>query len=250
MIAFFKILASVFILLLFTASHSFDMDAQKEQNDESLNFRKKTKRRIVLLGASIGKSWSIPSLSGRIKNNRYIFEYIHGGGFDKSKKLRETISHGENKPDAIFLKQCAAYFPSDLKLYKNLMKQWIKECLESGIIPIPTTVVPVTRLHSFKQFLIDILRRRNPFRFGNLFKNWRNKAILEFNDWIRKYCINKRLSILDLEAALRYSEKNRYLREDLAKLDGLHINEKAYKILDKIVIPTLDAIKWESEKCL
>ena len=91
MIAFFKILALFSILLLFTYNHSFDMDEQKEQNDEFLNLGKKTKKKIVLLGASIGKSWNIPSLSGRIKDNRYVFEYIHGGGSDKSKKLKEII---------------------------------------------------------------------------------------------------------------------------------------------------------------
>jgi hypothetical protein len=43
---------------------------------------------------------------------------------------------------------------------------------------------------------------------------------------------------------VRYSEKNRFLREDLARLDGLHINAKAYTILDQIVISALKTVNW------
>jgi len=82
------------------------------------------------------------------------------------------------------------------------MMHWIRDCQKEDVIPIPTTVVPVTRLHSFKQFLIDIVKGRNPFRYGNPFKNWRNKKILEYNDWIRKCCKQKGLSVLDLEEAV------------------------------------------------
>jgi lysophospholipase L1-like esterase len=103
----------------------------------------------------------------------------------------------------------------------------------------------VTRLHSLKKVLIDVVKLRNPFKQGNPFKNKKNKAILEYNDWIIMYCKNSGLCVLDLEQAVRYSAKNRYLREDLAKIDGLHINRKAYKILDKIVLPTLETVNWE-----
>ena len=115
------------------------------------------------------------------------------------------------------------------------------------VIPVPTTVVPVTRLHPFKQILIDIVKGRKFFMFENPFKNRRNKSILKFNDWIRMYCKKCGLSVLDLEGAVRYSEKNRYLREDLARLDGLYLNRKVYKILDQIVIPTLETVNWESK---
>ncbi|MHA1382019.1 MAG: hypothetical protein ACTSRG_26915 [Candidatus Helarchaeota archaeon] len=207
----------------------------------------KNMKHIVLLGASIGRAWDIPSLPERVNNNNYLFEYVGCSGFDKSDCLRKIISRTDNKPDAIFIKECAAYFPGDLNHYQSLMKKWIKECYEKDVIPIPTTVVPVTRLHSLKKFLIDIIKGRNPFESGSLFHNKRNKAILKYNDWIKAYCKRCELSVLDLEGAVRYSEKNRYLREDLAKIDGLHLNSKAYKALDKIVISTLKRLNWENK---
>jgi len=208
----------------------------------------KGKKLIVLLGASIGRGWNISSLPDRIGNHDYIFEYVDGGGFDKSKKLKEILSRVENSPDAIFLKECAAYFPGDFENYKSLMEQWITDCYKAGVSPIPTTVVPVTKLHSLKKFGIDILKLRNPFKLGNPFKNKRQKAILEYNDWIRTYCAENGLVLLDLEQAVHKSEKNRYLKSGLAKIDGLHLNKKGYKTLDKIVMPTLENVNWRIKK--
>jgi hypothetical protein len=202
-------------------------------------------RRIVLLGASVGKAWNFPQLPQRKNNSDYVFEYVLHGGFDKSETLNKILAREKNKPDAIIIKECAAYFPGDLDHYKGLMKKWIHACLELDITPIPATVVPVTRLHPLKKIPIDIIRGRNPFKADNPFKSKKNATILEYNDWTREYSKQMGLSVLDLEAALRYSSENRYLREDLARIDGLHINSKAYKILDKIVIPALDLLNWK-----
>jgi len=204
-------------------------------------------KHIVLMGASIGKHWDIPSLPERIDNKNYYFEYLGTGLFDKSDRLKAVLERKENKPDAVFIKECAAYFPVDKEYYRGLVKQWIDQCKEKDVVPIPATVVPVTRLHSFKLILIDIIRGRNPLKYGNPFSYRRNKAILEYNDWIREYCEKQGLSYLDLEATLRYSEKNRFLREDLAYIDGLHLIRKAYKLLDQIVIPTLETVNWENK---
>lgn len=207
------------------------------------------KKHVILLGASVGRDWNIPNLPERVDNSDFVFEYQHGGScFDKGDKFREIISRPQNKPDAIFLKECAAYFPNDLTQFKNLMKRWIRECQNAGILPIPTTVVPVTRLHPFKKFLIDIGKGRNPFNYGSPFSNRRNQSIIEYNDWIKKYCKEHGLAVLDMEAAVHYSEENRCLREDLARIDGLHLNSKAYKILDQIVIPALEKVNWEVQK--
>lgn len=208
----------------------------------------KKQKHVVLLGASIGKRWNISSLPKRINDHDYYFEYVGSGPFDKSDRLKVVIERKENKPDAICIKECAAYFPGDFEQYRNLMKQWIKGCQEENIIPIPTTVVPVTRLHSYKLIFINIVKGRNPFRSGNPLCHRRNTAILEYNDWIRTYCERNGLSYLDLETAVRYSGNNRFLREDLASVDGLHINAKAYKILDQVVIPTLKTVEWGSNK--
>ncbi len=201
-------------------------------------------KRIVLIGASIGKGWNISALPERIANRDYVFEYVYSGGFDKSRKLEGVLSRVQDRADAVFLKECAAYFPGDFPSYQRLMKKWVEDCLEAGVIPIPATVVPVTRLHSFKKFGIDILKLRNPFRSGIPFSQRRQKAIQEYNDWLRAYCREKGLAVLDLEKALNKGAKNRYLRSRFAKIDGLHLNKKGYKVLDEQVLPVLGKVDW------
>jgi nicotinamide riboside kinase len=41
-------------------------------------------KRIILLGASVGKSWKIEQLSKRINEPEYVFEYEGEYQFDKS----------------------------------------------------------------------------------------------------------------------------------------------------------------------
>jgi len=60
------------------------------------------------------------------------------------------------------------------------------------------------------------------------------------------FCAKNDLSLLDLERAVRKSEKDRYLRSKLAKIDGLHLNKKGYRVLDQIVIPTLEKVQWRA----
>ncbi len=159
--------------------------------------------------------------------------------------LAEILARRENRPDAVLLKECAAYFPGDLMNNKRLMKNWIADCQRAGVIPVPATVVPVTKAHSIKKFGIDILKLRNPFKSGGPFRNKRQKALIEYNDWIRAYCRENGLTVLDLEAAVRKNEKNRFLRSRFAKIDGLHLNEKGYRVLDATVIATLEGIHWD-----
>ena len=196
-------------------------------------------KHIVLLGASVGYAWNISALPQRAGIARYRFEYVHGSPFDKSKVLKEILGRTENKPDMIFLKECAAYFPGDLDRYKALMIRWIGECRDSGVVPIPATVVPVTGLHAYKVFAYDILKLRNPFRFGSPFRQLRLKSVLEYNDWLRAYCRENGVVVLDLEAAVRRSAAKRFLRSDLAKVDGLHLKPQAYPFLDRAVWPAL-----------
>jgi hypothetical protein len=225
----------VLILLPFLLLCSFGYMGKPEGNTNP--------KRVVLLGASIGRAWNIPQLPDRLEHSGYVFEY-HGSSFDKTDKLKLALYGEDNKPDAVIIKECAAYFPGDMEHYKSKMKEWIAECQENDVIPIPATVVPVTRLHSYKVFAGYLLKGRNPLEYGSPFKPNRNNSICEFNDWIRGFCETNRLVYLDLEASLRYSRKNRFLREDLGRLDGLHINSKAYGILDQTLIQTLDKIDW------
>jgi len=242
-------------MMLVYQSISFDGKFSYEPRRE----QDKGKKHILLLGASIGKSWNIPTLPQRMDNYKFIFEYVHGGAFNKTESLKKIIERRKNRPDVIIIKECAAYFPGDINEYKKLVKSWVEDCLAVNIIPVLTTVIPVTRLNSFKQVFIDIIKSRNPLRFGNPFKFSRNKVILLYNDWVKVFsnensiaCLDLESAVryskknrflrecLDLESAVRYSKKNRFLREDLAKIDGLHLNRKAYNILDKVLIEIVE----------
>jgi hypothetical protein len=209
------------------------------------------RKHVVLVGASVGGAWRIAGLGKRVGDERYGLEFVHGGSqFDKSEKIREVLSRGgkdEGKAaaDAIILKECAAYFPGDLDRYRELMEGWIRECREGGVVPVPATVVPVTKLHAYKVFVgYPLLRGKNPLKYGCPFEQKRVKCIWEYNDWVRDYAQRESLVVLDLEAALRHSGKDRYLRGDLARVDGLHLKPEAYRLLDRILLPTLDLIKW------
>ena len=199
------------------------------------------KRRVVLIGASVGGAWRIADLPDRIGDHEYVFEFVHGGSsFDKSGKIEAVIARAENRPDAVFLKECAAYFPGDLSRYKELMGRWVEGCRAAGVVPIPATVVPVTKLHAYKIFFgYPLLRSKNPMMYGWPFQQKRFRSICAYNDWLRMFAVQRGLAVLDLEAALRRSEKDRHLRSDLARLDGLHLKPPAYSLLDRIVLPTI-----------
>ena len=210
------------------------------------------KKHVVLLGASVGNAWKIEALLDRLSrngslgltskaisqevSNKYRFEYVGDYQFDKSKSLKKILERRANKPDAIFLKECAAYFPGDLSKHKVLMTNWIQQCKNAGMVPIPTTVVPIIRDGSLVSRGKDLIKGI----IGKTTGSSHLVSILEYNDWIRTLENNKGQIILDLEEALRVSPENRSLRPDLHSGDGLHLNAKAYEILDKIVIPVLE----------
>jgi len=202
------------------------------------------KKRVVLIGASVGGAWRIGSLPQRIGSESYEFQYVHGGSqFDKSERVRQVLERQENRADVVILKECAAYFPGDLGLYRKLMEGWVEECRQAGVVPVPATVVPVTRLHAYKIFLgYPLLRGKNPFEYGWPFQQKRFRSLCAYNDWLRGFAAQEGLGLLDLEAALRISAKNRYLRPRSARLDGLHLKPAAYSVLDRIVIPALENI--------
>jgi len=202
----------------------------------------KKEKHVVLLGASVGHAWNIDALPDRIKpsasssSQSYRFEFVGEYAFDKTEALNKILKRKQNKPDAILIKECAAYFPGDMPQYQELVKGWVKECKKSGVVPIPTTVVPVTKATDLKASLKDLIK---PL-LGKANTSALLESLLQYNDWIKVYAKQEGLTVLDLEAPLRVSETDRRLRADLHSGDGLHLNAQAYGLLDKIVIPTLD----------
>ena len=197
------------------------------------------KKHVVLLGASVGQAWSIEALPDRVAAAQgYRFEYVGEYAFDKTEALRKILQRKENRPDAILIKECAAYFPGDLRRYQELLKEWVKECRKAKVIPIPTTVVPVisTKNKPMKDRLKDFIKTL----LGRPTTATQLEGIFQYNDWVREYTAQEGLTVLDLEVPLRTSQDDRSLRVDLHSGDGLHLNSTAYEILDTIVVPTLD----------
>ena len=107
-----------------------------------------------------------------------------------------------------------------------------------------------TTLQHYKKELIERDRRLEKAR--EVIKTLRGISMQtcmdrmrEYNDWIKSYADENNLVVLDLEVPLRSEDPGRYLRDDLTKGDGLHLNANAYQILDNIVYPTLNQVNWQ-----
>jgi len=209
------------------------------------------KKHILLLGASIGKAWDFPGISTRLNDFTHKYEFIAKYEPDKSDILTQAITRKENKPDIIIIKQCAAYFegysdtydPNHIEAYKLLATKWSQQCRKNNIEPILATIVPVTEKlpiwNQIKRLIKKHILRKNITPY---YSNIRLKGICDYNDWVRDYSNKNELRMLDLESVLRISNNNRFLKPSLTT-DGLHINTKAYKLLDKFVIDSLAEVR-------
>ncbi len=167
-------------------------------------------RRVLLLGASVGQAWRLHLVFDGV---RALAHYE----FDKRPLLDRALAE---RPDAVILKECAAYFP-DGGADRELVRGWLTELRRAAIRPVLATVVPVTREHA----------ARVPGRA---------EAIWAFNDWLRALGGAEGLALLDLEAALRVSPTDRHLDDALDSGDGLHLAWQTYRDrLDPLVIPAL-----------
>ncbi len=186
-------------------------------------------RSILLIGASVGKDWEFGQFPSRAGLTQVRAEYRGLYQFDKTPLLMEQLQAGAGLPDAIILKECAAYFPMDQAAGRQWMSGWVQACRAAGVEPVPATVAPVLRPVEKTGILPALVRkiRGRPAVLERL------AGILEFNDWIRSYAHEQELALLDLERSLRGSDEDRSLRPDLHSGDGLHLNRNAYSILDR-----------------
>jgi len=177
--------------------------------------------KIAFVCASVGYAWNIGEHFPQL-NIRVYDEYQ----FDKGYRIQEILDN--EKPDIMIIKECAAYFPPEsqgfsMTAYQDLIRDWVNLCRGQGVIPVLTTVVPIDP--------------DNPSNSGQA----QLSSILEFNDWIKQYCSDEDISVLDLEKALHISDSNRALNPAYDSGDGLHPNERAYtEKLDNILIPALE----------
>lgn len=197
---------------------------------------------VVLLGASIGRAWNLPTLPARMDDRRFVIETFAVWQFDKTSMLMEILMRPRRKcrlrrsyfrslfqppprvANAIILKECSSYFPGDVLERRRLVEGWVNSIARAGIVPILATVAPITD-------------RRSALDEAKM------NGIREYNDWIRSYANERRLPLLDLEMALRIDPVKRYLRNDLTSGDGSHLNALAYSILDEVLWRTLMSLK-------
>ncbi len=198
----------------------------------------RTNRHVVLLGASIGEKWDISALPERTGDKGFTFEYVGNYSPDKSELLAGILSRTEGKPDAIILKECAAYFPGNEEKLKPMIKGWVGECREAGVVPALATVVPVVWSFPLRIFIYNLSKGKWGWPKGTF------AAVTAFNDWIREYAASEGLVVVDLEAALRTSETDRHLSGRYAIRDGMHLNAKGYGQLDSMLVPAVSRIEF------
>ncbi len=197
------------------------------------------KKKILLIGASVGKEWELPQFPARVKLNGYEFESIAAYQYDKTEALQEVLMRPKRKfrltqsyltgffkpapqlPIVIILKECAAYFPGDMGSYQSLVKGWVGQIRGAQIGVVLSTVVPVTKNHASE----------HPGRL---------EQILAYNGWVREYARQERIPLLDLEAAVRTNDTERLLDDAFTSGDGLHLNKAAYARLDQLLKSVLE----------
>jgi hypothetical protein len=171
--------------------------------------------RVVLVGASVSDHWNV-----EVRYPCVAVRKVYS--FDKSAEIDRLLDEPP-LPDAIIVKECAAYFPLALEPATAQVRSWIDRIRAADVVPILATVVPVTRRHASRQ----------PGRL---------EGILAYNDWIRSFGAEASIPVLELERALRRSDDDRHLDERWATRDGLHLRRVAYRRrLDPILQPVLVA---------
>jgi hypothetical protein len=167
-------------------------------------------KEVTFIGASVGKDWRLHLVFPRIKT-------LSTYEFDKTPLVDQALLQ---RPDAIIIKECAAYFPSPA-VKRELVERWVATIRQAGVRAVLATVVPVTRRHA----------EQHPGRAA---------ALWAFNDWLRDHCASEGVPLLDLEAALRCSAADRHLDDRLDSGDGLHLSRRTYREhMDSLIPPLL-----------
>lgn len=222
---------AVWSLVTGTLLIGFGFMITRDSTDISMTQAGKTTH-VVLIGASIGQAWHLAEWPARVKASGFSAESVPAWQFDKSEVLEEVLLRPARKfhptrtylrsllqgpprkPNIVILKECSSYFPGDLSVYHRSIEDWVSQLRAKQIKVILATVVPVTRVRA----------SQNPGKQENL---------LKYNEWIREFAIQRGLKVLDLEAALRLDDSDKYLREEFAAADGSHLNLAAYAVLDE-----------------
>lgn len=194
--------------------------------------------RITLVGASVGKAWNFDRVGERISAPEYRFAYLGVYDFDKG-PLIEKLASASDKPDVVMVKECAAYFPGDLETYQRQIVSWVTRLRGAGIRPVLVTTAPIAEP-------TDVLARTKDAAKRLVGKPTRLDSELRFNDWLKEYAGRENIPVFDLEAQLRRSDSERWLRNEFDAGDGLHLNDTAYRTIDSAFAKFLSGWKGKT----
>jgi hypothetical protein len=181
-------------------------------------------KRVVLVGASIGKDWHFDRIGERVALPGYRFDYVGVYSFDKGPLIQKLVTDPD-KPDIVLIKECAAYFPGDSEQYQRQFMSWVETLRAVGIQVVIVTTAPVAEPTEY-------IPRAKIFVKLLIGKPAWLDSIVQFNDWLKQYAQRERIPVFDLEAQLRRSESERWLRSEYDAGDKMHLNESAYRVLD------------------
>lgn len=180
---------------------------------------------ITLVGASIGKAWRFEGIGRRGNLSGYAFEYVGNFSFDKSELIQELVAR-RDKPGMVLIKECSTYFPGDTARYRKDLMTWVGWLRGAGIQPVLVTTAPVSEPGS------ALARARIIVKHFLGLPAWLDE-IAAYNAWLREYAARERLPVFDLEAVLRTSDDDGYLRKEYGAGDMVHLSEAAYRAMDR-----------------
>lgn len=182
-------------------------------------------KRMVLVGASIGKDWHFDQIGQRLQRGEYEFGYTGTYDFDKGSLIQNLITDA-NKPDVVLIKECSTYFPGDAESYKKQVMKWVAELRAAGIKPMLVTTAPVGKPTGS----VALAKIKVKQILGK--PTWLD-SITQFNDWLKGYAQQESIPVFDIEAFLRQSADSRYLKAEYDSGDMVHLTPAAYSEMDR-----------------
>jgi hypothetical protein len=200
---------------------------------------------LALVGASIGQDWHIAEWPVRAQARSFSAESLAIWQFDKTQAVDELLLRPKRrfrltrtyvrslfappprKPDLVILKECSSYFPGDQESQRAAFRAWEERLSAAGTTVVLATVVPVTQTRAQKDA-------------------GKQEALTAFNGWVREYAAQKKLPVLDLDAAMRSGEPGSHLKDEFTSGDGSHLNAAAYAVLDRTLRNTLCGVRADA----
>lgn len=182
---------------------------------------------IDYVEASTGQRWDLGGLPARMNIPHLEIHFHPVYAFDKSPAIDRIEAELSPTRHWVILQECSVYFPGDLAAYQGRVERWVQDLEMAGArVAVATTVPPAAdmgRVQNFKNFVKTRLLGRPS----------QARQVAEFNQWLRGLASERNMPLLDLEAVVRVSETDRHLNPAFDSGDGIHLNARAYELLDQ-----------------